>query len=103
MDSLVHDGLTDVICGLLQGAAAEKTAADMKITREELDKYTIMSYERAIQANNSGFFKNQIVPYKINESETVNFYFIKIFYRFYMSRSLKMKNTRDTIQKRFLI
>jgi len=62
----------DTILGLFQGMAAEKTAADMKITREELDRYAILSYERAIQANKNGFFKDQITPFKINDKETVN-------------------------------
>lgn len=73
LDSLVHDGLMDTLLGLFQGMAAEKTAADMKLTREELDNYAILSYERAIQANNSGFFKQQITPFKINDKETVRF------------------------------
>ena len=77
VDGLVQDGLMDTILGMFQGLAAEKTAADMKITREELDKYAILSYERAIQANKSGFFKNQIHPYKLNDKETVFLYFHK--------------------------
>lgn len=83
LDSLVHDGLMDTVIGIFQGMAAEKTAADMKITREELDNYAILSYERAIQANNNGFFKNQIVPIKINDRETVNDEIKIIFFLFF--------------------
>ena len=34
LDSLVHDGLTDVYNKVAMGLCAEKTAEEMKITRE---------------------------------------------------------------------
>ena len=65
------------------GLCAEKTASDFKMDRKLLDDYTHTAYERTIKANKAGTFKNEIVPIKLNEKETV---IIKIFY------FLKIKN-----------
>jgi len=53
------------------GLCAEKTANDFKMDRKLLDDYTHTSYDRNILANKNGIFKEEIVPIKINEKETV--------------------------------
>lgn len=71
IDALAYDGLTDAYLNISMGLCAEKTAADFKMDRKLLDDYTITTYERNVLANKNGVFKNEIVPVKINEKETV--------------------------------
>lgn len=61
------------------GGVAEKTAKDFKITREQCDKWAVLSYERAAKANKEGWLKNSIAPVKISEKETVTLYPISLF------------------------
>ena len=65
-DSIVLDGLWDVYNNIHMGNCAEACAKDFSFTREELDNFAIQSYKRAIEANNSGRFKNEIYPIKIS-------------------------------------
>lgn len=65
-DSIVLDGLWDVYNNIHMGNCAEACAKDFSFTREDLDNFAIQSYKRAIEANNSGRFKNEIFPIKIS-------------------------------------
>jgi acetyl-CoA C-acetyltransferase len=65
-DSIVLDGLWDVYNNIHMGNCAEACAKDFSFKREELDNFAIQSYKRAIEANNSGRFKNEIYPIKIS-------------------------------------
>ena len=55
-------GLTDYFCGLLMGETAEILARDYHISREEMDRYALMSHQRASQATKLGIFRQEIVP-----------------------------------------
>ncbi len=68
-DSIVMDGLWDVYNNIHMGNCAEACAKDFSFTREELDAFAIESYSRAIEANNSGRFKDEIQPIKINSKQ----------------------------------
>ena len=61
IDALAYDGLTDAYKGCAMGVCAEKTAEDFDITRELQDAYAIESYERAINAAETGRFDQEIV------------------------------------------
>lgn len=65
-DSIVLDGLWDVYNNIHMGGCAESCARDFKFTREQLDDFAIQSYKRAIEATNSGRFKDEIYPIKIS-------------------------------------
>lgn len=62
VDGLLLDGLTDAYEGYHMGNAAETTVREFQLTREEQDNYALRSYELAAKAQNSGVFKNEIVP-----------------------------------------
>lgn len=62
VDGLAKDGLFDVYNKYAMGNAAENTAAEMNISREEQDEFAIRSYERSQKAVNEGKFDNEIVP-----------------------------------------
>jgi acetyl-CoA C-acetyltransferase len=64
-DSIVLDGLWDVYNNIHMGSCAESCARDFSFKREELDAFAIESYKRAIEATNSGRFKDEILPIKI--------------------------------------
>ncbi|MGQ9798142.1 MAG: thiolase family protein [Ignavibacterium sp.] len=64
-DSVILDGLWDVYNQIHMGSCAEVCAKEFKFSREELDEYAINSYKRAINATQSGRFKDEIIPVKV--------------------------------------
>jgi acetyl-CoA C-acetyltransferase len=65
-DSIVFDGLWDLYNDIHMGGCAESCARDFSFTREELDNFAIQSYKRAIEATNTGRFKDEIYPVKVS-------------------------------------
>ena len=65
IDSLVKDGLWDVYNNIHMGNCAEACAKEFNFTREELDAFAINSYKRALDAQKSGRFKDEIIEIKI--------------------------------------
>lgn len=61
VDAIQFDGLTDPYNNILMGACVEKTCSEMSISREAQDEYAIMSYTRAREAQEKGFFKEEIM------------------------------------------
>lgn len=61
-DSMVYDGLWDVIYGEVMGLMADKLARKLGITREEADEFSYNSHMRALRATKNGEFKDEIVP-----------------------------------------
>jgi acetyl-CoA C-acetyltransferase len=64
-DGLAKDGLTDCYNNQAMGCAADTTAAENKISREEQDAFAIESYKRSQSAWDNGKFKNEVVPVTI--------------------------------------
>ena len=65
IDGLVYDGLWDPYNDQHMGLCAEKCARDYSISREEQDAYCVESYNRAKEAIEFGYFKDEIVPVEI--------------------------------------
>jgi acetyl-CoA C-acetyltransferase len=65
IDGLAKDGLTDCYHGYAMGCAADLTAVDQKISREEQDAFAIESYTRSQNAWNDGKFKEEVVAIEI--------------------------------------
>lgn len=65
IDSLVKDGLWDVYNNVHMGNCAEACAKEFKFTREALDEYTINSYQKALDAQKNGRFKDEIIEVKV--------------------------------------
>ncbi|MBZ0201027.1 MAG: acetyl-CoA C-acetyltransferase [Ignavibacteriaceae bacterium] len=65
VDSMVVDGLWDVYNNIHMGSCAESCARDFSFTRAELDDFSIKSYNKAIQAQKDGKFKDEIVNVSI--------------------------------------
>ena len=65
IDHMVYDGLTDAFEGYHMGITAENIAEKYNISREAQDAFAYESQQKAIQAIDSGKFKDEIVPVEI--------------------------------------
>ncbi len=52
---------------LSMGLTAEQVASDYKVSREDQDAFSLRSHQKAINAINSGYFKEGILPIKVKE------------------------------------
>lgn len=64
-DGIILDGLWDVYNNYHMGSAAELCALQCNISREDQDAYAEMSYRRALNAQDQGLFREEIVPVQI--------------------------------------
>jgi acetyl-CoA C-acetyltransferase len=62
LDATVHDGLWCATCDVHMGLHAERIAAKHEITREAQDELALHSHQKAIAAQESGAFDDEIVP-----------------------------------------
>ena len=62
MDHMFLDGLEDAYTGGAMGTFAQKTADDFKLTREQMDAFSLSSLEKANKAIEIGAFDNEISP-----------------------------------------
>lgn len=62
IDSMVHDGLWEIFNGYHMGVTAENIAKEWGLTREEQDKFSVASQNKAEAAQKSGAFDEEIVP-----------------------------------------
>ena len=65
IDGLAKDGLTDCYNNYAMGCAADATALENKVSREEQDAFATESYKRSQAAWEAGRFKDEIVPVEI--------------------------------------
>lgn len=61
-DHMFQEGLEDAETGLSMGVLAQDMADKKNYTREQQDEYAIRSLNRAVDAIQNGYFKNEIVP-----------------------------------------
>lgn len=64
-DSLIKDGLWDAYNNLHMGVFGDRCAAKYQFTQKDQDDYAVTSYQRAIQAQKDGTFRDEIVPVEI--------------------------------------
>ncbi|WP_457565521.1 acetyl-CoA C-acetyltransferase [Caldithrix abyssi] len=65
VDGMIKDGLWDVYNDFHMGIAAELCASECNVPREAQDEYAIMSYKRALKAQEEGLFNEEIVPVEV--------------------------------------
>ena len=74
VDHMVNDGLTDAFHKYHMGITAENIAERYGISREDQDKFSYASQQKAIKAVDSGVFDKEIVPIEIvTKKETIVF------------------------------
>ena len=61
VDSTVHDGLWCATCNVHMGVHAERVAGKHDVTREAQDEFALRSHQRALAAQQSGAFDEEIV------------------------------------------
>lgn len=67
VDSMVHDGLTDVFNQYHMGITAENVAEKFGISREEQDAFAVSSQEKCAKAVENRRFKSEIVPVTVKQ------------------------------------
>ncbi|SFE39746.1 thiolase family protein [Thermoflexibacter ruber] len=65
IDGLAFDGLTDVYNKTAMGISADNTAKKYDISREEQDAYAIQSYQRAAEATQNAWLRNEMVAVSV--------------------------------------
>ena len=65
IDTMVNDGLWDAFNDYHMGITAENVAEKYGITREQLDEFAANSQQKAVAAQESGAFDEEIVPVEI--------------------------------------
>lgn len=69
IDTMIHDGLTDIFNNYHMGITAENVAKEFGITREQQDQFATASQNKAEAAMNSGAFKKEIAPVTIKNKK----------------------------------
>ena len=65
VDTMVNDALTDAFNHYHMMITAENVAEQWGLTREELDEFAAASQQKAVAAQESGRFKDEIVPVEV--------------------------------------
>ena len=65
-------GLTDPVVGLLMGQTAENVVLAEGVTREEMDEWGARSQQRAVAAQERGFFDREITPVTLSDGTVVS-------------------------------
>ncbi len=71
VDSMIKDGLWDVYNDFHMGSAAELCAKKYNLSREESDRFAMTSYSRALEAQRTGAFKEEILPVRVDQGRRV--------------------------------
>lgn len=69
IDTMVHDGLTDVFNRYHMGITAENIANKYGVSREEQDEFAFASQQKACAAQKAGRFVDEIVPINISSQK----------------------------------
>ena len=69
VDSMIHDGLWDPYKNVHMGNCAEMCVEKYRFSREELDAFSLESYRRARDANDSGKFREETAPVSIAQKK----------------------------------
>ncbi len=69
LDGMIHDGLWDIYNDFHMGNAAEMCARECKIPRESQDEFALLSYQRALKAQEKGWFKEEIIPVPVKSKK----------------------------------
>lgn len=65
LDLMIHDGLWDPYHNVHMGSVGDKTSQEFNVTREQLDEFAAESYRRALDAQASGRFNDEIVEVSV--------------------------------------
>jgi acetyl-CoA C-acetyltransferase len=66
-DHMVHDGLWDIVNDFHMGISNDLCSEKYNVSREDQDRYAAESYRRALEAINTGKFKDEIMAVKVSQ------------------------------------
>src|SRR3954449_11982370 len=69
LDAMINDGLTNPFTGKHMAQEASEVAEELEMTRADLDKFALLSHERAIEATDEGRLPEEIVPITIESKK----------------------------------
>lgn len=67
VDSMIHDGIWDVVNDMHMGYTAELVTEKFNVSREDMDAFAFMSQQRALESVRKGIFAEEIVPVTIKD------------------------------------
>src|ERR1700752_2069233 len=62
IDAMINDGLTNPFSGKHMAQEASEVAAELELTRPDMDRWSVRSHELAIRATDEGRLPEEIVP-----------------------------------------
>src|SRR6201993_2848183 len=65
LDAMINDGLTNPFSGKHMAQEASEAAAELELTRPDLDRWALRSHELAIKATDEGRLPDEITPITI--------------------------------------
>ena len=65
IDAMIHDGLTNPFSGKHMAQEASEVAAELEMTRADMDRWALRSHELALKATDEGRLPEEIVPVTI--------------------------------------
>jgi acetyl-CoA C-acetyltransferase len=65
IDSMIADGLTNPFSGKHMAQEASEVAAELELTRADMDRWSVRSHELALKATDEGRLPEEIVPVTI--------------------------------------
>src|SRR5438067_4286555 len=69
IDSMINDGLTNPFSGKHMAQEATEVAAELELTRADMDRFALRSHEQAIKATDEGRLPEEIVPVTIESKK----------------------------------
>jgi acetyl-CoA C-acetyltransferase len=65
VDAMIHDGLWEIYNDYHMGVTGENVAEKHSITREQQDAFALASHQKAVAAQKSGAFQDEMLPVEI--------------------------------------
>jgi len=65
IDAMIHDGLWDYYFPMTMATQGSKVAGELRLSRDEQDRFAYESHHRATEAQNSGKLASEIVPVRV--------------------------------------
>jgi acetyl-CoA C-acetyltransferase len=67
IDGMVHDGLLDIVNNYHMGYTAELVAGKFCVSREDMDRFALLSNRRAVDSITNGLFQEEIIPVHVKK------------------------------------
>jgi acetyl-CoA C-acetyltransferase len=69
IDVMIHDGLTNPFSGKHMAQEASEVAAELEMTRADMDRWALRSHELALKATDEGRLPEEIVPVTVKSKK----------------------------------